>query len=72
MTPAQVAAHLQVSERRVICWMRGGQLVGLRIGNQWRTSTLHLASFLDARANRSAVTKPQPGAFERWGGNESW
>ncbi len=56
MTPTQVAAHLQVSERRVIKWLREGQLLGVRIDKQWRTSTLHLATFLEARANRATAT----------------
>ena len=65
MTPAQVAVHLQISERRVIQWLREGQLFGHRIDNQWRTSTLHLLHFLEARANRPAMTKAQPDALQK-------
>lgn len=55
LTPAQVARRLQVSEARVVSWLRLGQLHGLRLGDQWRTSAPNLASFLEARANRPAV-----------------
>ena len=67
MTPAEVAAHLQMSERRVIQWLREGQLLGHRIDTQWQTSTLHLASFLEARANRPATTKAQPSDLQKKG-----
>ncbi len=65
MTSAQVAAHLQVSERKVVQWLREGQLLGYRIDKQWRTSTLHLATFLEARANRPAPTMAQPGTLQK-------
>ena len=65
MTPAQVAAHLQVSEHRVVKWLREGQLLGVRTGKKWRTSTLHLAVFLQARANQAATAKVQPGALQK-------
>ena len=55
LTPAQVARRLQVSEARVVSWLRLGQLHGLRLGDQWRTSAPSLAAFLEARANRPAV-----------------
>jgi excisionase family DNA binding protein len=54
LTPAQVARCLQVSEARVLRWLSAGQLHGLRLGDEWRTSTLSLAAFLEARANRPA------------------
>ena len=71
MTSAQVAAHLQVSERKVVQWLREGQLLGYRIDKQWRTSTLHLATFLEARANRPATAKAPPVLCKRKHGNES-
>lgn len=55
LTPAQVARRLQVSEARVVSWLRRGHLHGLRLGDQWRISSLNLAEFLDARANRPTV-----------------
>lgn len=58
LTPAQVAGCLQVSEARVLRWLSAGQLRGLRLGDEWRTSTLSVAAFLEARANR-----PTPGSL---------
>lgn len=57
LTAEQVARRLQVSEGRVVRWLSAGQLRGLRIGDQWWTSTLFLAAFLEARANRPS---PRP------------
>lgn len=54
LTPAQVARRLQVSEGRVVRWLRAGQLRGLRCRGRWWTSTLALAAFLERRANRPA------------------
>ena len=70
MTPAQVAAHLQVSERRVVKWLREGQLLGVRVGTQWRTSTLHLATFLEARANRPAAAGADAGDMREGSGDD--
>ena len=73
LTPAQVARRLQVSEARVVSWLRLGQLHGLRLGDQWRTSAPSLASFLEARANRpsaghgAAAAEGQVHAFGRRG-----
>ncbi|MDX1424417.1 MAG: helix-turn-helix domain-containing protein [Kiloniellales bacterium] len=54
LTPAQVARRLQVSEGRVVRWLRAGHLRGLRCRGRWWTSTLALAAFLETRANRPA------------------
>lgn len=62
LTPAQVARRLQVSEGRVLRWLSAGQLRGLRFGDRWFTSTLYLASFLEAHANR-----PSPGPLATGG-----
>ncbi len=51
LTLRQVAEHLQVSEREVLRWLRGGDLRGLRIDNEWRVSERHLGAFLEERAN---------------------
>ncbi len=32
-------------------WLRGGDLRGLRIDNEWRVSERHLGAFLEERAN---------------------
>ena len=58
LTPAEVARRLQVSEDRVLRWLSAGQLRGLRLDDEWRTSTLSVAAFLEARANR-----PTPGSL---------
>ena len=65
LSPAQVAFRLQVSEDRVVRWLSAGQLRGLRIGDQWRTSTLFLARFLEARANRPASVAAEARAGAR-------
>ncbi len=65
MTSAQVAAHLQISERRVIQYLREGKLLGFRIDNRWQTSTRHLVTFLEAHANRPATTKDQAGPVQK-------
>jgi excisionase family DNA binding protein len=62
LSPAQVAWRLQVSEDRVVRWLSAGQMRGLKIGDQWRTSTLFLATFLEARANRPAPKPAGTGA----------
>ncbi len=59
LTPAQVARRLQVSEGRVMRWLSASQLRGLRLGEQWWTSTLFLTTFLEAHANRPS---PRPRA----------
>ena len=65
LLPSQVASRLQVSEGRVVRWLSAGQLRGLRIGDQWWTSTLLLATFLEARANRPAPKPAGTGAHAR-------
>ena len=62
LSPAEVAWRLQVSEDRVVRWLSAGQLRGLRIGDQWRTSTVFLAAFLEAHANRPAPKPAGTGA----------
>ncbi len=73
LSASQVASRLQVSESRVVRWLSAGQLRGLKIGDQWRTSTLFLAAFLEARANRPSPRPVETGthgqlyAFKRRG-----
>ena len=64
LSPSQVASRLQVSEDRVVRWLSAGQLRGLRIGDQWRTSTIFVATFLETRANRPS---PNPAGKEAQG-----
>ncbi len=56
LSPRQVAECLQVSERKVLRWLRVGNLRGLRIDNEWRVSERHLGAFLEERANIPAST----------------
>ncbi len=51
LTPRRLAERLQVSEREVLRWLRGGDLRGLRIDNEWRVSERQLGAFLEERAN---------------------
>jgi excisionase family DNA binding protein len=62
LSPSQVASRLQVSEGKVLRWLSAGQLRGLKVGNEWRTSTQSLAAFLEARANRPAPKPAGSGA----------
>ena len=57
LTLRQVAEHLQVSEREVLRWLRGGDLRGLRTDNEWRVSERQLDAFLEERANIPASTR---------------
>jgi excisionase family DNA binding protein len=50
LTPAQVAEHLQFSERTVVDWLRSGLLPGVKLGNRWRVDEEELRQVLDARA----------------------
>jgi excisionase family DNA binding protein len=55
LTPRRIAERLQVSEREVFRWLRGGDLRGLRIDNEWRVSERQLGAFLEERANISVL-----------------
>ncbi len=55
LTPRRIAERLQVSEREVLRWLRGGDLRGLRIDNEWRVSERQLGAFLEERANISVL-----------------
>ena len=51
LTPAQVAAFLQVNERTVTLWLRNGYLRGYKLGKEWRIAPQALQLFLDWHAN---------------------
>jgi len=51
LTSPQVARALQVSDTRVLEWLRNGDLGGLKTGRRWYISTRQLDVFLEARAN---------------------
>jgi hypothetical protein len=63
LTAEQVAKRLQVSEGRVMRWLSAGQLRGLTIDDQWWTSTLFLATFLEAHANRPSARPRATAAY---------
>jgi len=51
LTPAQVAERLQITERTVYEWIRGGKLTALKLGRLWRIRQDDLEAFLEnARA----------------------
>ena len=47
----QVARELQVSETRVLRWLKNGEMRGLQTGRRWYITPRQLEAFLDARAN---------------------
>lgn len=52
-TPEQVADHLQIDEQTVRRFLRDGEIVGHRIGRQWRISESALADYM-----RRTLAKP--------------
>ena len=46
LTPAQVAERLQITERTVYEWIRGGKLTALKLGRLWRIRQDDLEAFL--------------------------
>jgi hypothetical protein len=66
MTPAQVGEHLHASERRVVQWFARRPVAWPQ--NRQTVANIDaapLATFLEARANRPATTKAQPGALQK-------
>ncbi len=57
LTPWRIAERLQISEREVLQWLRGGDLRGLRTDDGWRVSERRLEAFLEERANIPASTR---------------
>ena len=51
LTPRRIAERLQISEREVLQWLRGGDLCGLWTNDGWRVSERRLEAFLEERAN---------------------
>ena len=48
LTPAQVAERLQITERTVYEWIRGGKLTALKLGRLWRIRLEDLEGFLES------------------------
>ena len=53
LTPSQVARALQVSETRVLKWLKNRDLESLKTDRRWYISRRQLEVFLEARANVS-------------------
>ncbi len=51
LTSSQVARTLQLSETRVLEWLKNGDLGGLKTGRRWYILPRQLEVFLEARAN---------------------
>ena len=47
LPPAQVAERLQITERTVYEWIRGGKLTALKLGRLWRIRQDDLEAFLE-------------------------
>jgi excisionase family DNA binding protein len=56
LTPAQVADRLQIHERTVTRWLRGGYLRGFKLGKEWRISPTDLRAFMEEHANQPLDT----------------
>jgi excisionase family DNA binding protein len=50
-TSSQVAHTLQVSEAKVLEWLKNGDMGGLMTRRRWYITPRHLEEFLEARAN---------------------
>ena len=53
LTPAQVAERLQITERTVYEWIRGGKLPALKLGRLWRIWPEDLEAFLEGARARA-------------------
>ena len=53
LTPAQVGERLQIDERTVTRWLRGGYLRGFKLGKEWRISPTDLEEFMERHANKA-------------------
>jgi len=51
LTSPQVARTLQVSETKVLEWLKNGDMGGLVTGRRWYITPRQLEVFLEARAN---------------------
>ena len=56
LTPAEVANRLQIHERTVTRWLRGGYLRGFKLGKEWRIAPADVQSFMDKHANQPLDT----------------
>jgi excisionase family DNA binding protein len=49
LTPEQVARQLNTTERKVYELLRARELVGLKIGREWRVEPKELEAFIERR-----------------------
>ncbi len=56
LTPVQVADRLQIHERTVTRWLRGGYLRGFKLGKEWRIASADLSAFMEKHANQPLDT----------------
>ena len=52
LTSEQVAERLNIKERRVQDLLRNGQLIGLKIGKEWRIDPADLERFIQQRKRK--------------------
>ena len=52
-TVGDITEVLKVSERLVMEWLRTGQLVGIRLGTDWRVMEEDLYAFLQAQKKQT-------------------
>jgi len=60
LTVPQAAEQLQVSERTVYEWLRGGKLPGRKIGKVWRLSADAIVDFLRGEVVESGTKLSSP------------
>ena len=58
LTPTQVAERLQITERTVYEWIRGGKLTALKLGRLWRIRPQDLETFLESARARAQQHSP--------------
>ncbi len=58
LTPAQVAAHLQVTERTVCDWLKKGRLHGVKLGRLWRVPPSAVAELVHGDAAADLYDEP--------------
>lgn len=51
LRPEEIARQLDITEEQVRRYLRKGELVGFKLGNDWRVRPSDLAEFLSKRRN---------------------
>ena len=55
LTPRQVAKVLSTSERKVGDLLRSGQLVGVKVGREWRVDKVDLDEYIKRNKTRASL-----------------